>query len=111
MKFFGKLRRLTSIILALVNVAMVLALLATGYAGVFNPARHPSTEIMVLAFPLPLVINVAFLVFWLLFNYKYAIIPLVNTVCYAACLNISEFKANIPGIRIISIYFIVSVAL
>ena len=88
MKFFGKLRRLTSIILALVNVAMVLALLATGYAGVFNPARHPSTEILVLAFPLPLVINVAFLVFWLLFNYKYAIIPLVGfLLCWGPIRN------------------------
>lgn len=78
MSFFRKVRRFSSIILAFVNVAVVMALLVTGYAGLFNPARHPSTEIMVLVFPLPLVINAAFLVFWLLFNYKYAIIPVLG---------------------------------
>ena len=78
MKFFGKVRRFISIVFAMVNVGVVVAMLAMGYAGMFSPVQHPSVEMMVLAFPIPLVINAAFLLFWLLFNYKYALIPLVG---------------------------------
>ncbi len=78
MTFFGKVKRFACVTLALVNVVVVAALIVTGYAGAADPSVHPHAEMLVLSFPIPLVINAVFLLFWLFFNYKYAIIPLLG---------------------------------
>ena len=55
-----KFRKLTLHLLATANILVVAALIATGYAGHVSPATHPNFEVLALAFPIPLLMNLAF---------------------------------------------------
>lgn len=78
-----RLKKFTLRAIAGANVATVLTMLLLGYAGCFNPVEHSILACSTLLFPVFLVINLLFLVFWLFFHWKGAIIPFVGyVICY-----------------------------
>lgn len=80
MKSIGKL---VSYIILAINALFACLLLSAAYSPFAHPATSPIQACMGLAFPIFLVINVLFLIFWLLVKYKFALFPLiVLIVCY-----------------------------
>ena len=63
------------------NVATVVLLLLTGYSDRLNPADHPLLSTAGMAFPIFLLVNMAFLFFWLIFKWRMIWIPVVGFVC------------------------------
>ena len=63
-------------IIAGANVATIIAMLAVGFRDHINPASHPLIANVGLAFPIFLLINIAFLVFWLCVKKRWALIPI-----------------------------------
>ena len=78
MGFFVTFKKITYQIIAVINLVVVAAMCMTGYAGYFNTITHPTLELLSLAFPIPLLVNLAFLLFWLILNFRYAVIPLAG---------------------------------
>ncbi len=77
------------------NVATILIMLFVGYSDLLNPAKFPILCNIGLAFPLFLIINLGFLIFWLIFRPKGAIIPLLGFIIgYAPVRKYIPF--NIP---------------
>lgn len=64
--------------LAGANVSTILAMIAIGYSDRVNPAAHPLIANVGLLFPVFLVANVAFLVFWLIVKKRMALLPLAG---------------------------------
>lgn len=59
-------------------------MLITGFADYVNPIGHPFLSNAGLVFPVFMLINFAFLVFWTIFKPKWALIPFLGyVVCYA----------------------------
>ncbi len=78
-----KLKVFTLQMIAGANIASILFMLAVGYSDRINPASFPVLSTVGLTFPVFLLINFGFLVFWLLFKKRGAIIPLVGfLICY-----------------------------
>lgn len=95
MGILGKLRTFTQYVFATANVIVVLAMCVTAYAGHVNTASVPFCEVLSLAFPIPVVINLLFLLFWLLASPKFAFIPLAGfLVCWSPLRSYCPF--NIP---------------
>lgn len=92
----GAFRKITLWLIALVNVVVVVVMLLCAWAGHVSPARHPICELISLGFPIPLAINLLFLVFWLLVKARYALIPLIGILL---CFNsVRDYcPVNIPG--------------
>ena len=63
-------------IVAAFNVVTVLFMLVIGYSDRINPIAHPLIANVGLLFPIFLLINIAFLVFWLIFCKRGALISL-----------------------------------
>lgn len=69
--------------LAAASVVTVLVMMAVGYSYKLNPAEHPVFANIGLAFPVFLIINIAFLILFLLTWKRLAVIPVVGfVVCY-----------------------------
>ncbi len=69
--------------MAAFNVVTVLFMLAVGYSDRVDPVAHPLVANVGLLFPVFLVLNVAFLVFWLVFCKRGALIALGGlVVCF-----------------------------
>ena len=62
------------------NVATVIVMLLVGFSDHINPADHPLVSTIGMAFPILLIINMAFLLFWLIFKWTRAWIPVVGYV-------------------------------
>ncbi len=58
------------------NVGTVIIMLLVGYSDMLSPEKYPAFTNAGLLFPIFLVINFGFLVYWLLFRAKYAAIPI-----------------------------------
>ena len=89
------LRVFTVRMIAAVNIVVVVAMCVMGYAGTISPEKHPSYEVLTLFFPIPLLINILFLVFWLFVHRKIMLIPIAGLVL---CLPVirSYCPINIP---------------
>lgn len=74
------LKKFTLRLIAGANVATILILLMVGMVGFVNPAAHPRLSVMGLLFPVLLLFNFAFLVFWLVFKPKGALIPMLGFI-------------------------------
>lgn len=83
-----RLKGFTTAIVAGINVATIGVMALTGYADHFYPADHAMLSVVGLCFPVMLLANLGFLVFWLLLKWRMALIPVIG---YAVCL---------PAIRI-----------
>lgn len=79
-----QLKAITTKIAAGANVATAAAMLLAGMADRVNPAEHPYLATAGLLFPVMLAANAAFLVFWLLFKWRMAAIPVA---AYAAAIG------------------------
>ena len=75
--------RIVSYILLAINALCACLLLSAAYSPYTHPAASSIQASMGLAFPIFLVANILFLIFWLLVKYKFALFPLiVLIVCY-----------------------------
>lgn len=78
MKFIGKF---LGWILLSVNALIAVLLLISAYSSCLNPQSFPILSCAGLAFPIFLVANLLFLLFWLLVYRKFAFFPLLIFVC------------------------------
>lgn len=74
----SQLKTFTLKMIAGANVATVIVMLLVGFSDYVNPATHPLLAIVGLAFPVMMLINLGFLVFWLIFAKRMAIIPFMG---------------------------------
>lgn len=70
------------------SVATALMLVMVGYADHVNPAAHPVMACAGLVFPVFLLANMGFLVFWLVFKLRYTLIPLAGYVAVFPALRV-----------------------
>ena len=77
-KFFLKM-------MAGANIVTVIIMLLVGMAGRLSPAEHPMLTNAGLLYPVFLLINLAFMIFWLTFHWKGVLIPIVGyLLCYGS---------------------------
>lgn len=81
--------------IAAVNIVVIVAMCIMGYAGLISPEMHPSYEVLTLFFPIPLVINLLFLVFWLFVRRRYMWIPIIGMLLCLPLIR-SYCPINIP---------------
>ena len=74
------MKKFTLRIIAGANVATVAAMIAVGYAGYIDPAEHPLLANVGLLFPVFLLADVAFLLFWLTVKKLWAVIPVAGLI-------------------------------
>lgn len=78
------------------NVVTILTMLATGLAGYVNPAVSPWLTNAGLVFPIFLVVNLVFLLFWLMVKPLWALIPFLGMViCFKPIRN--YMPLNVPA--------------
>ena len=86
MKLFGKVTRLFRLLLTIANVLVIVALCACGYAGTISPKAYPWTELLALAFPIPLTLNILFFLVWLVVSPRYVLLPIIGLLlCWTPC--------------------------
>lgn len=80
---FHKLQKFTLQTIAGANIATSVLMVLIGYVGHLDPAHFPMLANAGLAFPLFIVINLAFLIFWVFVKFRYVVIPFLTfLVCY-----------------------------
>ena len=75
---FKKLKNFTRNMIAGANIATIVLMLLVGYSDRLNPVDFPRLSNIGLTFPLFLIINFGFLVFWLIFKKRWSIIPIAG---------------------------------
>lgn len=97
MKYIGKL---LGWLLLGVNTLCAFAMLFCAYSSYINPVAHPILSCSGLAFPVTLIINLLFLLFWLVIYRKYALLPAIALLgCAQAiwiCLPMNLFQRKAP---------------
>ena len=78
MKYIG---RLLGWILLGMNGMVCLLLLFSAYSPYISPQAHPFLSCAGLAFPLFLILNLLFLLFWLIVYRKYMLVPILGFLC------------------------------
>lgn len=73
-----QLKQFTINLVAGANVASILVMAASGYADRLHPADFPQLSTLGLFFPILLLVNLAFLLFWLAFKWRKMWIPIVG---------------------------------
>ena len=80
MEHFGKF--VLFLILA-INAFTIGMLILTAYSPYFDPRVHPLASCLGIIFPVFLAINICFLIFWIVINYRFALLPLVGLlICF-----------------------------
>lgn len=80
MVHFGKI---VSFLILAINAFMIGMLILTAYSPYFDPRIHPLASCLGLVFPIFLVVNLCFLIFWIIVNYRYALLPLIGfLICF-----------------------------
>ena len=69
------IKKITVQMFAGANVATVALMLLTGFSDRLNPVEHPMLSTLGMAFPVFLLLNLAFLVFWVIFKWRMLWIP------------------------------------
>lgn len=97
MKYIG---RFLGWLLLGVNILCALAMLFCAYSSYIDPISHPVLSCSGLAFPVMLVINILFLLFWLIIYQKYALFSATSILCciHAAwiCCPLNCFSPKAP---------------
>ncbi|MCR5130006.1 MAG: endonuclease/exonuclease/phosphatase family protein [Prevotella sp.] len=75
---FKKLKQFTLQLIAGTNVGTILLMLLVGYSDRLSPAEHPLLSTIGLSFPIFLLLNIGFLIFWLFVKKRYALIPIIG---------------------------------
>ena len=105
MRFIGQF--LAWILLG-VNAVVGLLMLITAYSPFIQPQSFPVLSCAGLAFPLFLIANILFLVFWLIVYRRYAILPVLLLVCSWQAIGdympVNLFRGDAPdgSIKILS---------
>lgn len=77
------------------NIATIMVMFAVGFSDYIDPQSHPLLSTVGIAFPILLIINVAFIVLWVFVCRKMVFIPLLGFVlCYVPVRKYTPF--NIP---------------
>lgn len=80
MVHFGKI---VSFLILAINAFTIGMLILTAYSPYFDPRIHPLASCLGLVFPIFLVVNLCFLIFWIIVNYRYALLPLIGfLICF-----------------------------
>lgn len=80
---FRKLQKFTTQVIVGANIATGVLMLLIGYSGHLDPARFPMLANVGLLFPLFVVINLGFLIFWVFVKFRYVLVPfLAFVLCY-----------------------------
>lgn len=77
------------------NIATIFVMFIVGFSDYLNPASHPYWGLLGLSFPIFLIINFFFLIFWFVFHPKGAIIPILGYLVCIVPLR-QYFPVNIP---------------
>lgn len=83
-----QLKKFTVQMFAGANVATVVMMLLAGFSDRLNPAEHPLLSTMGMSFPFLLLVNLAFLFFWLIFKWRMIWITVLGYVCAYVPINI-----------------------
>lgn len=86
-----KFKKFTLMMIAGANIVTVLIMLLIGYSDRLDPVEHTVLSSAGLAFPIFLIFNLGFLVFWVVFKWRYALIPVAG---YLLC--ISPLRTYLP---------------
>ena len=104
----GCIGRLLGYILLGINMFVALLLLFSAYSPNFNPHVHPMWSCSGLLFPVFLLFNVLFLIFWLFVYRRYVLLPLLTFVlCWGSIrtycpINLFGEEAPEEAIKILS---------
>ena len=80
---FKGFKEFTYKMIAGANVATIIIMLLVGFSDFFQPEKFAALANLGLLFPVFLIVNLGFLLFWLLFRSKYAIIPFLGfLICF-----------------------------
>lgn len=80
---FRKVKNITLQFIAGANIATIILMLFIGYSDRVNPVEHPIIANAGLVFPVFLLLNFCFLVFWICFKWRGVIIPVAGfLLCY-----------------------------
>ena len=74
------MRKLVKIIFLTINLLAVLTLLGAYFSGFISPEKNWIPAFLGLAYPVILAVNLAFVVFWLVFSPKYVLLSLVTII-------------------------------
>lgn len=88
MEHIGKI---ASYLILAVNAFFVGMLILSAYSPYLQPKVNPVTSSLGLAFPIFLSINLCFTIFWIIINYRFALLPLIG---FLVC--ISQIRTYIP---------------
>ena len=79
----SKIKLIARNIVAGANIATIVVMLAVGYSDYINPSVHPLAATIGLAFPVMLLINLGFLMVWLIVCKRMIFIPIIGFImCY-----------------------------
>ena len=73
-----QLKKFTLRMIAGANVATIIVMLLVGFSDRLNPVDHPMLSTVGMTFPVFLLINLAFLLFWIIFKWRMIWIPIAG---------------------------------
>lgn len=92
---FRKIKNFTLQTMAGANIATAVVMFLVGHSDLIDPASFPVLSNAGLAFPIFLVINLAFLVLWIVFNIRGVLIPLLSLLlCYGPVRRYCPFNIS-----------------
>ena len=78
------IKKFTANMLMGANVASIIVMLLIGFSDRIDPEQHPILSCLGLTFPVILVVNLGFLIFWAVISLKRVLVPLLGfIVCYS----------------------------
>lgn len=87
-------------IVATINLLAVAAMVAVGYTPYASPTEHSLLSSMGVAFPIMLIVNTGFLIFWLFVRFKMALIPIAGFILACAPIRTYiplNFSTSVPN--------------
>ena len=78
-----KLQTFVVRIVAGANIATILLMLLIGYSDRLNPVSYPLLSTFGLGFPIFMLLNLGFLLFWVVFKFRWVVIPVTGfIICF-----------------------------
>ena len=90
------LKTIPLVIFIAINLLMIVAMNFCAYTSCIPPQDVPQWSYFGLMFPVFLAVNVLFVLFWLVFKWKWALLPLVGMALCAHSVR-AYFPINVPG--------------
>lgn len=90
------LKKIPLFIFAAINLLMIVAMLFCAYTSCLPSQEYPQWSYFGLIFPVLLAINVFFVLFWLVFKWKWVTLPLVGMALCASSIR-AYFPINLPS--------------